>query len=80
MIEAYELLMEFVAKHTLDKFCLNDNVNTSIRGIISREVIANIFVHRDYSSAFPAKVIIEKDWLKTENFIGKRTKNLQYDL
>ncbi len=31
LIEAYELLMEFVAKHTLDKFFLVDNVNTSIR-------------------------------------------------
>ena len=62
-IEAYDLLMEFVEKHTSsDKFC--PNVNTSIRGIIAREVIGNILVHRDYSSAFPAKVIIEKDWLK----------------
>ena len=60
LIEAYELLMDFVAKHTSDKFCLIDNVNTSIRGIISREVIANILVHRDYSNAFPTKVIVEK--------------------
>ena len=80
LIEAYELLMEFVAKHTSDKFCLIDNVNTSIRGIISREVIANILVHRDYSSAFPAKVIIEKDWLKTENWcIPRRHGNIMSD-
>ncbi len=40
LIEAYELLMDFVVKHTSsDKFCLIDNVNTSIRGIIAREVI-----------------------------------------
>lgn len=71
LTEAYELLMDFVAKHTSDKFCLIDNVNTSIRGIISREVIANILVHRDYSSAFPAKVIIEKDWLKIEDDVFK---------
>ena len=80
LIEAYELLMDFVAKHTSDKFCLIDNVNTSIRGIISREVIANILVHRDYSSAFPAKVIIEKDWLKTENWcIPRRHGNIMSD-
>lgn len=59
LIEAYDLLMEFVAKHTSDKFCLINNISTSIRGIISREVIGNILVHRDYSSAYPAKVIIE---------------------
>ena len=80
LIEAYELLMDFLAKHTSDKFCLIDNVNTSIRGIISREVIANILVHRDYSSAFPAKVIIEKDWLKTENWcIPRRHGNIMSD-
>ena len=75
-----DLRMDFVAKHTSDKFCLIDNVNTSIRGIISREVIANILVHRDYSSAFPAKVIIEKDWLKTENWcIPRRHGNIMSD-
>ena len=80
LLDAYELLMEFVAKHTLDKFCLIDNVNTSIRGIISREVIGNILVHRDYSSAFPAKVIIEKAWLKTENgCIPRRHGNIMSD-
>lgn len=80
LLDAYELLMEFVAKHTLDRFCLIDNVNTSIRGIISREVIGNILVHRDYSSAFPAKVIIEQDWLKTENWcIPRRHGNIMSD-
>ena len=45
LIEAYDFLMEFVAKHTSDKFCLINNISTSIRGIISREVIGNILVH-----------------------------------
>ena len=55
LIEAYDLLMEFVAKHTSDKFHLINNVNTSVRDLIAREVIGNILVHRDYSSAYPAK-------------------------
>lgn len=80
LIDAYDLLMEFVTKHTSDKFCLINNVNTNIRGIIAREVIGNILVHRDYSSAFPAKVIIEKDWLKTENWcIPRRHGNIMGD-
>lgn len=80
LIEAYDFLMEFVAKHTSDKFCLINNINTSIRGIISREVIGNILVHRDYSSAYPAKVIIEKDWLRTENWcIPRRHGNIMSD-
>ena len=80
LIESYELLMEFVAKHTSDKFFLVDNVNTSIRDLIAREVIGNILVHRDFSSAYPAKVIIEKDWLKTENWcVPRRHGNIMSD-
>lgn len=80
LIDAYEMLMDFVAKHTSDKFYLINGVNTSIRGIIAREVIGNILVHRDYSSAYPAKVIIEKDWLRTENWcIPRRHGNIMSD-
>ena len=80
LIESYELLMEFVAKHTSDKFFLVDNVNTSIRDLIAREVIGNILVHRDFSSAYPAKLIIERDWLKTENWcVPRRHGNIMSD-
>lgn len=80
LIESYELLMEFVAKHTSDKFFLVDNVNISIRDLIAREVIGNILVHRDFSSAYPAKLIIEKDWLKTENWcVPRRHGNIMSD-
>ena len=80
LIESYELLMEFVAKRTSDKFFLVDNVNTSIRDLIAREVIGNILVHRDFSSAYPAKLIIEKDWLKTENWcVPRRHGNIMND-
>lgn len=72
LIDSYEMLMDFIAKHTLDKFCLIDNVRTSIRDLIAREVISNILVHRDFSSAFPAKVIIENNWLRTENWCRPR--------
>lgn len=73
LIEAYEFLIDFVEKHTSDKFCLIDNVNTSIRGIISREVIANILVHRDYSCAFPAKVIVEKRLVRNREMVYSKT-------
>lgn len=72
LIESYEILMDFIAKHTSDKFCLVDNVRTSVRDLIAREVVSNILVHRDFSSAFPAKVIIEKDWIRTENWCRPR--------
>jgi ATP-dependent DNA helicase RecG len=72
LIDSYEMLMDFIAKHTSDKFCLIDNVRTSIRDLIAREVVSNILVHRDFSSAFPAKVIIENNWLRTENWCRPR--------
>jgi len=80
LIEAYEQLMEFIAKHTSDKFFLVDNVNTSIRDLITREVVGNILVHRDFSSAYPAKLTIENDWLKTENWcVPRRHGNIMSD-
>lgn len=47
--------------------CRIDNVNTGIRDVIVREVVSNILVQRDLSSAYSVKLIIEKDWLRTEN-------------
>lgn len=68
LIESYDLLMGFIAKHTNDKFFLIDNVNTSVRDIIAREIVSNILVHREFSSAYPAKLIIEPDRITTENW------------
>ena len=72
LIESYDELMKFVQIHTSDKFFLENNINTSIRDIIAREVIANILVHRDYSNSYPAKVLITRNWLKTENWCRPR--------
>ncbi len=68
LIESYDLLMEFVQKHTDDRFFLVDNLSTSVRDKIAREVISNILVHREFSSAFPAKLIIDKEKIYTENW------------
>jgi ATP-dependent DNA helicase RecG len=68
LIESYDRLMEFIAKHTDDKFYLIDDQRVSIRSRIAREIVANILEHREYSSAFPAKLIIEKDRIYTENW------------
>ncbi len=68
LLESYDILMEFISKHTDDKFFLIDNVNMSVRSAIAREIVSNILVHRDYASAFPAKLIIEKERIYTENW------------
>ncbi len=68
LIDSYDLLMGFISKHTDDKFFLVNNVNTSIRDLIAREIVSNILVHREYSNAFPAKLLIEPDKITTENW------------
>jgi len=68
LIDAYEQLIDFMAKHTLDRFYLMDGQSVSIRSKIAREIVSNSLVHREYSSAFPAKIIIEKDRIVTENW------------
>lgn len=73
LIESYDLLMNFVQKHTDDRFFLIDNLSTSVRDIIAREVISNILVHREYSSAFPAKLIIDKQQIYAENWNRAQT-------
>jgi len=68
LIDAYEQLIDFIAKHTLDKFHLIDGQSVSIRSRIAREIVSNSLVHREYSSAFPAKIIIGNDKITTENW------------
>lgn len=67
LIESYDLLMNFISKHTNDRFFLIDNVSVSVRSAIAREIVSNLLVHREFGSAFPAKLIIEKDKIYTEN-------------
>lgn len=68
LIESYDQLTGFIAKHTNDKFFLIDNVNTSARDVIAREIVGNTLVHREYASAFPAKLIIDPEKITTENW------------
>jgi ATP-dependent DNA helicase RecG len=68
LIDAYEQLIEFINKHTLDKFYMIDDQSVSIRSKIARELVSNILVHRDYTSAYPAKIIIEQNRIVTENW------------
>jgi ATP-dependent DNA helicase RecG len=68
LIDAYEQLIDFIAKHTYDRFYLMNGQSVSIRSKIAREIVSNSLVHREYSSAFPAKIIIENNRIVTENW------------
>lgn len=67
LIEAYEQLMDFVAKHLPDTFYLEGIQRVSLRNKIFREVAANIIVHREYTNAHPCTFVIYRDRVQTEN-------------
>lgn len=67
LIKSYDRLMAFISKHLSDKFYLVNEQRVSIRNKIFREVCTNTLMHREYGSVFPAKLIIERNYVKTEN-------------
>ncbi|MCI9295972.1 MAG: winged helix-turn-helix transcriptional regulator [Lachnospiraceae bacterium] len=67
LIESYEQLMEFGRKHLPDKFFLEEDQRKNLRNIITREMIANTLIHREYTSSYQAKFVIEKDRMYVEN-------------
>ena len=73
LIDAYEQLIDFIGKHTLDKFFMIGDQSVSIRSKIARELVSNILVHREYTSAYPAKIIIENRRIVTENWSLPKT-------
>jgi len=68
LIDSFDLLMDFIAKHTLDRFFLIDNQSVSVRSKIARELVSNSLAHREYASTVPAQIIIERDRIVTKNW------------
>ena len=68
LIESYDRLMAFVRKHLPDKFYQEGEQRISVRDRIFREVVSNLLIHREYTNAFPAKLIIENDRVLAENW------------
>ena len=67
LIESYDRLFAFGKKHLNDTFHLEGVQSVSARDHILREVVSNLLMHRDFSSGYVAKLVIEKDKLYTEN-------------
>ena len=67
LIESYEQLLEFGRKHLPDKFFLEDTMNKSLRNILVREMVSNTLMHREFTSSYTAKFVIEKDRMYVEN-------------
>ena len=67
LLESHDRLMAFVAKHLPDTFFQEGTQRISIRDHIFREVTTNLLIHREFLNAFPAKLVIEREQVRTEN-------------
>ena len=67
LIDAYDKLMNFVAKHLPDKFYLEGAQRISLRDKIFREIVANMLIHREYTNAFPSTFTIYNESVETKN-------------
>lgn len=67
LIDAYDGLLNFAKSHIQDRFVLMDGHRISARDIMIREIVANLLIHREYISPFPAKLVITRSQLVTEN-------------
>ena len=67
LLESYEQMFAFGQKHLNDLFVLDGIQSVSARDKILREIISNSLAHRDYSSGYVAKLLIERDRITVEN-------------
>ena len=67
LLDAYQLLAEFGRKHLPDRFLLSGDFATSPRAVIIRELVVNCLIHREFTSPFVAKMIVDRKALRTEN-------------
>lgn len=67
LVESYNQLLEFGRKNLPDKFFLEDTVNKSLRNTIVREMVSNTLMHREFTSSYTAKFVIEKERMYVEN-------------
>ena len=67
LIDSYSQLLDFGRKNLPDKFFLEDTVNKSLRNTIVREMVSNTLMHREFTSSYTAKFVIEKNRMYVEN-------------
>lgn len=68
LVESYDRLMEFGDKHLDDRFWLDEQgIRIDVRNCILREMIGNLLIHREFTSAVPGRFIIEKDRIVADN-------------
>ena len=76
LVDSYERLVQFIKKHLNEKFYIENNQRINVRDVIARELCANLLIHREYANPIPARLIINKDSIVTEN--ANKPRNIGY--
>lgn len=67
LIDTYLKLKEFISKHLSEKFFMEGAQRVDLRDRIFREIIGNLIVHREYTSALSSELIIYVNEVITTN-------------
>jgi len=67
LIDTYLELKAFINKHLPEKFYLEKDQRIDLRDKIFREVIGNVIVHREYTSALATEIIITESEVTVTN-------------
>jgi len=67
LIDCLDIASKFIEKYLPSPFYLEGIQRIDLRNNIFREVIANMLVHKEYSSAEPTRLIIYKDKIIAQN-------------
>jgi len=69
LIDTYLQAMDFIRNrsHLPDKFYLEGDQRKDLRELIFREIVANLVVHREYTSAHPTTIVIYKNRVEATN-------------
>lgn len=67
LVESFDTVMDFAREYMPERLFLEDFHQISLRDILAREVISNLLTHREFSSGYPARLVITSDRMRTEN-------------
>ena len=69
LIDTYLQVMEFITTRSYlpDKFYMEGDQRLDLRELIFREVVANVIVHREYTSAYPTQMIVYNNHVEITN-------------
>lgn len=67
LIDTYIQLKAFINKHLPEKFFMEGDQRVDLRDKVFREVVGNVVVHREYSSALATELIIDNNQIAITN-------------